>query len=50
MGKTFFALLSLPSQVASQCLWLNTYIKMDAKTIFSSSLAAKGLNFVGQFF
>ena len=50
MGKTFFSLPSLPSSVASQCLWHNKYIKIDDKTIFSSSLSAKGINFVGQLF
>ena len=33
-----------------QCLWLNKYFKIDDKTIFSSSLSAKGTNFVGQLF
>ena len=42
--------LPLPSSVASQCLWHNKYIKTDYKTIFSSSLSAKGTNFVGQLF
>ena len=41
---------SLSSSVASQCLWHNKYIKIDDKTIFSSSLSAKGINFVGQLF
>ena len=44
------SLLSLPSSVASQCLWHNKYIKIDDKTIFSSSLSAKGINFIGQLF
>ena len=35
---------------AAQCLWHNKYIKIDDKTIFSSSLSAKGINFVGQLF
>ena len=46
MGKTFFVFLVH----ASQCLWDNKYIKIDDKTIFSSSLYAKGTNFVGQLF
>ena len=49
-GKGFSSLPSLPSSVASQCLWHNKYIKIDDKTIFSSSLSAKGINFVGQLF
>ena len=49
-GKKISSLLSLPSSVASQCLWHNKYIKIDDKTIFSSSLSAKGINFVGQLF
>ena len=48
--KNFSSLPSLPSSVASQCLWHNKYIKIDDKTIFSSSLSAKGINFVGQLF
>ena len=40
----------MPSSVASQCLCHNKYIKIDDKTIFSSSLSAKGINFVGQLF
>ena len=36
----------LPNQI----LWHNKYIKIDNKTIFSSSLSAKGINFVGQLF
>ena len=48
--KHFSSLPSLPSSVAAQCLWHNKYIKIDDKTIFSSSLSAKGINFVGQLF
>ena len=48
--KNFSSLPSLPSSVASQCLWHNKYIKIDDKTIFSSSLSAKGINFIGQLF
>ena len=48
--KIFSSLPSLSSSVASQCLWHNKYIKIDDKTIFSSSLFAKGINFVGQLF
>ena len=50
MGKNFSFFPSLPSSVASQSLWHNKYIKIDDKTIFSSSLSAKGINFVGQLF
>ena len=48
--KHFSSLPSLPSFVAFQRLWPNKYIKIDDKTIFSSSLSAKGINFVGQLF
>ena len=48
--KRFSSLPSLPSSVAAQCLWYNKYIKIGDKTIFSSSLSAKGINFVGQLF
>ena len=48
--KNFSSLPSLPSSVASQCLWHNKYIKIDDKTIFSSSLSAKGIIFAGQLF
>ena len=41
--KHFSSLPSLPLSVASQCLWDNKYIKIDDKTIFSSSLSAKGI-------
>ena len=44
------SLPSLPSYVASQLLWHNKYIKIDDKTIFSSSLSARGINFVIQLF
>ena len=44
------SLPSLPSSVAAQCLWHNKYIKIDDKTIFSSTLSAKGINFVDQLF
>ena len=44
----FLSLPSLPSTVASQCFWLNKYIKMDDKTIFISSLSAKRIVLVGQ--
>ena len=50
MEKHFSSLPFLPSSVASQYLWHNKYIKIDDKTIFSSSLSAKGINFVGQLF
>ena len=50
MGKTFFVSSVLTFSVGSQCLWHNKYIKIDDKTIFSSSLSAKGINFVGQLF
>ena len=50
MGKKFLSLPSLPSSVASQCLWHNKYSKIDDKTIFSFSLSAKGINSVGQLF
>ena len=46
--KHFSSLPSLPSSVAAQYLWHNKYIKIDDKTAFSSSLSAKGINFVGQ--
>ena len=48
--KRFSSILSLPSSVASQCLWHHKYIKIDDKTIFSSSLSAKGINFVAHLF
>ena len=48
--KHFLSLPSLPSSVAAQCLWYNKYIKIDHKTIFSSSSSAKGINFLGQLF
>ena len=48
--KRFTSLLFLPSSVASQCLWYNKYIKIDDKTILSSSLSAKGIKFVCQLF
>ena len=47
-GKYFSLLPSLPSSVACQGLWHNKYIKIDDEGIFSSSLSAKGINFVGQ--
>ena len=43
MGKTFFVFSVLTSSVAFQCLWHN-------KNIFSSSLPAKGITFVGKLF
>ena len=46
--KVFLSLPSLPSIVASQCLWLNKYIKMDDKAIFISSLSAKRIDLMGQ--
>ena len=48
--KHFLYLPSLPSSLASQCLWYNKYIKIDDKTIFSSSLSVKRMNFAGQLF
>ena len=48
--KHFLSLPFLPSSVAAQCLWYNKYIKKGDKTIFSSSLSAKGINFIGQLF
>ena len=50
MGKNFSFFPSLPSSVASQSLRHNKYIKIDDKTIFSSSLSGKETNFVGQLF
>ena len=50
MGKAFLSLPSLPSFVASQCLWHNKYINIDDKAVFSSSLSVKGINFVVQLF
>ena len=50
LEKHFSSLPSLPSSIASQCLWQKNYIKIDDKTISSSALSAKRLNFVGQFF
>ena len=41
---------SLPSSLAFQHLWQNKYIKIDDKTIFSSSLSSKGINSVDQLF
>ena len=49
-GNIFSYLSSSPLIVASQCLWLNNYIKIVGETIFGSSLSAKGTNFVGQHF
>ena len=43
MGKTFFVFSVLTSSVAFQCLW-------HSKNIFSSSLPAKGITFVGKLF
>ena len=48
--KHFSSLPSLRSFVASQCLWLNKYIKIDDKTTFISPLSTKVINFVGQLF
>ena len=50
MGKTFFVSSVLTFICCSQCLWYNEYIKIDNKTIFRSSLSAKGINFLGQLF
>ena len=52
MGKTFLVLSlpSLPSSLAFQYLWHDKYIKIDDSNIFSSSLSAKGINFLGQIF
>ena len=47
MEKAFFVSCVLTLSVASHCLWLNKYIKVDDKTIFSSSLSAKGTSFEG---
>ena len=44
----FLSIPSLPSTVASQCLCLNKYIKMDDKTILISSLSAKRIDLMGQ--
>ena len=44
----FLSLPSLPSTVASQCFWLNKYIKMDDKTILISSWSAKRIDLMGQ--
>ena len=44
----FLSLPPLPLIVASQCSWLNKYIKMDDKTIFISSLSAKRIDLMGQ--
>ena len=50
-AKRFSSLPSLPSSVASQCLWYSKYIEIDDKTIFSFSLSSvKGINFLGQLF
>ena len=43
MGKIFFVFSVLTSSVAFQCLWHN-------ENIFSSSLPAKGITFVGKLF
>ena len=48
--KHFSSSSSLPSSVASQCLCHNKYFKIADETIFSSSLSAKGINFVDQLF
>ena len=48
--KRFSSFPSLSSSVASQGLCHNKYIKIDDKTIFCSSLSAKGINFVGKLF
>ena len=48
--KNFSSSPSIPSSFASHYLWHNKYIKVDDKTVFSSSLSAKGINFVGQLF
>ena len=50
MGENFSSFPFLPSSVAFQSLWHNKYIKIDDKTIFSPSLSAKRINFVGQLF
>ena len=48
--KHFSSLPSQPSSVTSHCLWFNKYIKIDDKTIFSSSLSTKEINFVSERF
>ena len=48
--KHCMSLPSLPSFVASQCLWHNKFIKIDYKAIISSSLSTNGINFLGQLF
>ena len=41
---------SLPSAILSQCLWFNSNIKIDNKSIFISDFASKNIDFVGQIF
>ena len=41
---------TLPSLVASECLWYNEKIKINNSTIYYSSFSKNGVNYVGQLF
>ena len=42
--------VTLPSTIVSQCIWFNKKIQIDKKSVYLSSIAENGLNFVGQLF
>ena len=49
-AKHLLSPVTLPSAIVSQCIWFNKKIQIDKKSVYFSSFAENGLNFVGQLF
>ena len=49
-AKHLLSPVTLPSTIVSQCIWFNKKIQIDKKSVYFSSIAENGLNFVGQLF
>ena len=48
--KYFIASPITPSGVLIQCIWYNSYIKIDSKAVYLKSFSTKNINFVTQLF
>ena len=48
--SSFFCSPNVPSSISSQCLWYNSYLKIDKKTFFYKEFSNKNINYVSNLF
>ena len=48
--SSFFCSPNVPSSISSQCLWYNSYLKIDKKPFFYKEFSNKNINYVSNLF